>query len=112
MGPELADYAGRPDQRGHRSRPRRRQACVRGDVDDEKDRRRQNRGGVSRNEGDSMSKIIGALALVLAFTPLAYAETVGDKARELKSDAVQAKRQAGAEIRSAGRTVKKKGRKV
>jgi hypothetical protein len=60
-----------------------------------------------------MRKIIGTIALLLAFTPFAYAQqTVGDAAREAKNDAVQAKRKAGAEIRSAGRTVKKKGRKV
>jgi hypothetical protein len=59
-----------------------------------------------------MRKIIGMVALVLAFTPFAYAETVGDKARELKQDAVQAKRKAGAEIRHAGREVKKTGRKA
>jgi hypothetical protein len=37
---------------------------------------------------------------------------VGDKAREAKSDAVQAKRTAGKEVRKAGRTVKSDGRKA
>ena len=59
-----------------------------------------------------MRKIIGIAALVFAFTPLAYAETVGDAAREAKNDAVQAKRKAGREIRATGRTVKKTGRKA
>jgi hypothetical protein len=60
-----------------------------------------------------MKKIIGAIALVLAFMPLAHAEeTVGDKAREAKQDAVQAKRTAGKEVRHAGRKVKATGRKA
>ena len=59
-----------------------------------------------------MRKIIAAIALTLAFTPLAYAQTVGDKARELKQDAVEAKRKVGREVRSAGRQVKKTGRKA
>jgi hypothetical protein len=60
-----------------------------------------------------MKKIIATLALVFAFMPLAQAEeTVGDKAREVKEDAVQAKRKTGAEVRKTGRQVKKTGRKV
>ena len=60
-----------------------------------------------------MRKIIGMIALTLAFMPLAHAqETVGDKARELKTDAVQAKRKTGSEIRKAGREVKATGRKA
>ena len=59
-----------------------------------------------------MKKLIATAALVFAFSPLAYAETVGDAAREAKNDAVQAKRKAGREIRSAGRQVKKTGRKA
>jgi len=60
-----------------------------------------------------MGKIIGTIALVLAFMPLAHAqETIGDKAREAKTDAVQAKRKAGREIRHAGREVKATGRKA
>jgi hypothetical protein len=60
-----------------------------------------------------MRNIIGTIALVLAFIPLAHAqESVGDKAREAKTDAVQAKREAGSAIRQAGRTVKKTGRKA
>jgi hypothetical protein len=60
-----------------------------------------------------MRQILGALALVLAFMPAAYAqETVGDKAREAKNDAVQAKRDAGKEVRKAGRQVKATGRKA
>jgi len=60
-----------------------------------------------------MRKIIGTVVLTLALIPLAYAqETVGDKAREVKQDAVQAKREAGKEIRRTGREVKKTGRKA
>lgn len=60
-----------------------------------------------------MKKIIGTIALVLAFMPLAHAqESVGDKAREAKTDAVQAKRKAGGEIRHAGREAKATGRKA
>jgi hypothetical protein len=60
-----------------------------------------------------MRRIIGTAVLTLALMPLANAEeTVGDKAGELKDDAVQAKRKAGAEIREAGRDVKAVGRKV
>jgi hypothetical protein len=60
-----------------------------------------------------MRKIIGSIALMLAFMPLAHAEeSIGDKAREAKEDAVQAKRKAGREIRHAGRELKATGRKV
>lgn len=60
-----------------------------------------------------MKKLIAALAFVAALLPLAHAEeTVGDKAREAKTDAVQAKRAAGSEIRKGGRTVKAKARKA
>ena len=60
-----------------------------------------------------MRQIVATLALALAFIPLAHAEeTVGEKAREVKTEAVQAKRTAGSEIRQAGRKVKKTGRKV
>ena len=60
-----------------------------------------------------MRTLIGTAALILAFIPLAHAgETIGDKAREAKSDAVQAKRSAGKEIRQAGRAVKATGRKA
>lgn len=60
-----------------------------------------------------MRNIIGTIVLTLALIPLAHAqETVGDKAREVKQDAVQAKREAGKEIRRTGREVKKTGRKV
>ena len=60
-----------------------------------------------------MKQIIGTIALLLAFLPLAQAaETVGDKAREVKEDAVQAKRDAGKEVRQAGRNVKAAGRNV
>ena len=59
-----------------------------------------------------MKKLLGTVALILAFTPLAHATAVGDAAREVKSDAVQAKRSAGAEIRHAGREVKAAGREV
>jgi len=60
-----------------------------------------------------MKKIIGAIALVLAFMPLAHAdESAGDKASEAKEDAVNAKRSAGKEIRHAGREVKATGREA
>ena len=60
-----------------------------------------------------MRKIIATIALILAYMPLAYAqESIGDKAREAKQDAVNAKRTAGREIRHAGRTVKATGRKA
>ncbi len=59
-----------------------------------------------------MKKIIGTVVLALAFMPLANAETVGDKAHEVKTDAVDAKRSAGAEIRHAGREVKQGGREA
>jgi hypothetical protein len=62
---------------------------------------------------EDMRKLIGSAALVFALIPFAHAEeTVGDKAREAKSDAVQAKRSAGKEIRQAGRAVKSTGRKA
>lgn len=60
-----------------------------------------------------MKNIIAAIALVIAFMPLAHAQdTAGDKAREAKTDAVQAKRTAGKEVRQAGRQVKATGRKA
>ena len=60
-----------------------------------------------------MTKVIGTVVLTLALIPLAHAqETVGDKAREVKQDAVQTKREAGKEIRRTGREVKKTGRKA
>ena len=60
-----------------------------------------------------MKKLIGTIALLLAFMPLAHAaETVGDKAQDVKTDAVKAKRSAGKEIRHAGRQVKATGRKA
>src|ERR1044072_6452514 len=48
MGLVLADYADRPDQGVHRSRPRCRQARVRCDDGDEKDRHRRHRAGAPR----------------------------------------------------------------
>src|SRR5262245_14482521 len=48
MGLVLADYTGGSDESDNRSGPRRRQACVRCDDADEKDRRRCNRGGTPR----------------------------------------------------------------
>ena len=60
-----------------------------------------------------MKKILGALALALAFMPAAYAqETAGDKASEAKTDAVKAKRTAGKNVRQTGRAVKATGRKA
>ena len=61
-----------------------------------------------------MRTVFATIALVLAFMPAAQAaeESVGDKAREVKAEAVEAKRAAGKEVRQAGREVKKTGRKV
>ena len=60
-----------------------------------------------------MRKIIGTIALFLAFMPLAHAEeSIGDKAREAKADAVKAKRTAGKEIRHTGRKIKASGREA
>ncbi|MDB5873629.1 MAG: hypothetical protein JWQ07_3071 [Ramlibacter sp.] len=60
-----------------------------------------------------MRKIIGTIALVLAFMPLAHAqETAADKARDAKAEAVEAKRAAGKDVRQAGRKVKATGRKA
>jgi hypothetical protein len=60
-----------------------------------------------------MRKTVATIALILAFIPFAHAqETVGDKAREAKTDAVKAKRTAGKEIRHTGRELKASGRKV
>ena len=54
-----------------------------------------------------MKKLIGTIALIFALVPLVHAqESVGDKAREVKSDAVQAKRTAGKNIRHTGRKVR------
>ena len=60
-----------------------------------------------------MRKIIGTIAIILAFMPLAHAEeSVGDKAREAKADAVTTKRAAGEDIRHAGREMKAAGREA
>ena len=60
-----------------------------------------------------MKIIFGTIALILAFNPLAHAqETAGDKAREVKTDAVNAKRKAGRNVRQAGRETKAAGRKA
>jgi hypothetical protein len=61
-----------------------------------------------------MRKIIGTIALILVLMPVARAaeESVGDKAREVKAEAVQAKRATGTEVRKAGRKIKGTGRKV
>lgn len=60
-----------------------------------------------------MKVIIGTIALILAFMPLAHAEeSVGDKVHEAEADAVKAKREAGKEIRHAGREVKAAGREA
>src|SRR6185295_7159186 len=68
---------------------------------------------VLANGASLMKKVIGTITLILALVPLAHAQdTVGDKAREAKTDAVQAKRTAGKEIRKTGRAVKSTGRKV
>ena len=60
-----------------------------------------------------MRKVIGTVALLLAFTPLAYAqESIGDTAREVKTEAVKAKRTAGKKVRKTGRELKAAGRKA
>ena len=60
-----------------------------------------------------MKNIIGTIALILAFLPFAHAEeSIGDKARAAKADAVNAKRTAGKNIREGGRKVKASGRKA
>jgi hypothetical protein len=60
-----------------------------------------------------MKNLIGTIALILAFMPFAHAEeSVGDKAREAKADAVKAKRKAGEEVRQTGREIKAAGRKA
>ena len=60
-----------------------------------------------------MKKLLWTTTLALAFMPLAHAqETAGDKAREAKADAVQAKRTTGKEVRKTGRQVKATGRKA
>jgi hypothetical protein len=61
-----------------------------------------------------MRKFIGTIAFVLALMPGARAaeESAADKAREVKVEAVEAKRATGKEVRKAGRKVKKTGRKV
>lgn len=69
---------------------------------------------VNTSTEEIMRTVFAAIALVLAFIPAAQAaeESAGDKAREMKADAVEAKRAAGKEVRQAGREVKKSGRKV
>ena len=60
-----------------------------------------------------MKNILGTIALILVFIPFAHAaESVGDSARDAKTDAVKAKREAGKEIRHTGREVKAAGRKA
>ena len=61
-----------------------------------------------------MKKLIGTIALLLAFAPFAHAaeETVGDKTQEVKKDARKAKRTIGGEIRQFGRDTKAAGRKA
>ena len=69
---------------------------------------------VNTSTKEIMRTIFAAIALVLALVPVAQAaeESAGDKAREVKAEAVQAKRATGKEVRQAGRKVKKTGRKV
>src|SRR5256885_3627262 len=78
MGLVLADYADRPDQSGHRSRPRRRQARVRCDDGDEKDRHRCNRGGAPRLKLQSSKRGSRCLTSIpvaeIALPPSAYRE--------------------------------------
>src|SRR6267378_4456673 len=78
MGLVLADYADRPDQSGHRSRPRRRRARVRCDDGDEKDRHRCNRGGAPRLKLQSSKRGSRCLTSIpvaeIALPPSAYRE--------------------------------------
>lgn len=54
-----------------------------------------------------MNKLIATIAFVFACIPVLHAqETIGDKAHEAKTDAVQAKRSVGEDIRHAGREIK------
>lgn len=58
-----------------------------------------------------MKKILGTIALVFAFSPSVQAEeSVGDKAHQVKEEAIQAKRAAGKNIRHVGHEIKAAGR--
>jgi hypothetical protein len=60
-----------------------------------------------------MRRVVGTIALMLAFVPLAHAEeSIGDKASEAKTDVVQAARAAGKDVSDAGRELKASGRKA
>ena len=64
MGIVLADYADRPDESVHRSRYRCRQARVRCDDADEKDRHRCNRGGAPRLRLQSSKRACPSIEVV------------------------------------------------
>ena len=60
-----------------------------------------------------MTRTIVTLCLALALIPFAHAEeSLGDKARAAKDDAVTVKREVGSDIRAAGREVKRAGREA
>ena len=60
-----------------------------------------------------MTKIIATIFFVLTVIPFAHAEeSLGNKARAAKDDAVTVKREVGSDIRAAGREVKRAGRKA
>jgi ubiquitin len=60
-----------------------------------------------------MNKLIASVVFVFALIPLAHAqETIGDKAQEVKGEAVQAKNTVGDNIRQAGRDVKSTAKKA
>jgi hypothetical protein len=60
-----------------------------------------------------MNKLIASVVFVFALIPLAHAqETIGDKAQEVKVDAVEAKNTVGDNIRQAGRDVKSTAKKA
>jgi len=60
-----------------------------------------------------MNKLVGAIAVICAFIPFSHAnENPGDKARETKTDAAQSQSTIGDGVREAGREIKSAGRKV
>ena len=60
-----------------------------------------------------MNKLVGAIALILAFIPFAYADdNPGDKTRETRTDTAQSPSTVGDGVRQVGREIKAGGRKV
>src|SRR4051812_33942771 len=88
MGIVLADYADRPDESGHRSRSRCRQARVRCDDADEKDRHRCHRGGAPRLRFASLTREVVSSTREIATNSLdglAPAVQVASLTREIVS---------------------------